>query len=186
MLALTLLLLSVPAQIGAPRGVHLLDDAPLLAQAPPLVPVEPQASDAQVSARQLEVDLEALRKARPSIGGGIALVTTGGGLAALGGLYLALSAALGAPMAIIYVGGGLLAVGLPLAIIGVWLLYNRLEERGRIDAESKVLKEQLQQRRRLEQPQLQQPRQPYAPPPPDAPAPQVRGPEASMLIARFD
>ncbi len=183
MLALCLVMLSLPGQIGTPRGVRLLADAPLLAQAPPLVPSETVPSDAQVSAQQLEVDLAALKKARPSIGGGVALVASGGGVAALGGLYLALSATLGAPAVIIYLGAGLLGVGLPLAVIGIWLLYNRIEERARIDAETKVLKEQLQQRRRIEQ---LQPRQPEVLPPPDAPPPQVRGPDASMLIARFE
>lgn len=185
MLALTLVMLSLPGQIGSPRGVHLLDDAPLLAQAPPLVPLEPGASDAQVSVQQLQVDLDALKKARPSIGGGIALVTTGGGVAALGALYLALSASLGAPIVIIYVGAALLAVGLPLAVIGIWLLYNRLEDRTRIDAETRVLKEQLRQRQRLEQPVPQL--RPIFPPAEGGPPPQVlRGPDASMLLLRFD
>lgn len=185
MLALTLVMLSLPGQIGAPRGVHLLDDAPLLAQAPPLLPADPVASDAQVSAQQLQVDLDALKKARPGLGGGIALVSTGGGLAALGGLYLGLSAALGAPLFIIYVGVGLLCVGLPLAVIGLWLLYNRIEDRTRIDAETKVLKEQLRAKQRLDQAVPQQ--RPVTPTFQTTPPPQVqRGPDASMLLLRFD
>ena len=178
MLSFTLMVL---AQIGNPAGVHLLDDAPLLAQvAPPMLP-----SDTQVTAQQLQVDIDALKKQRPSLGGGIALVSTGGGLALLGGLYLAISV-------LIPFGGGLspllvigiigLAIGLPLAGIGVWMLFTRLADRQRIDDELKNLRQQLQ----LIQPRTpyQQPRQDQ-PPSQDIPPPQVRAPDSSMLIARF-
>lgn len=178
MLSFTLMVLT---QIGSPAGVHLLDDAPLLAQAgPPMVP-----SDAQVSAQQLRVDIDALKKLRPGIGGGIALVSTGGGLALLGGLYAALSAAVpfgGAfgPLLIIGIVG--LAIGLPLAGIGVWLLFTRIADRQRIDEELTSLRQQLQ----LIEPRTpyQQPRQ-YQPPSQDIPPPQVSTPDASILIARF-
>lgn len=183
MLAFTLVVLS---QIGAPHGVRLLDDAPRLAQLdapPPLVPSAAPASEAQVSAQQLQVDLDALKKQRPGLGGGIALVSAGGTVALLGVLYLAVSSAAffgGGLNPFVIVGAVCLGVGLPLVAIGVWLLYNRLEERKRIDDETKSLKNQLQRMR----PTPYQPRQ-YAPPPADVPPPQVRGPDSTLLMARF-
>ena len=177
LLSFTLIVLT---QIGSPAGVHLLDDSPLLAQLTPTMP-----GDAQVSAQQLQVDIDALRKQRPSLGGGIALVSTGGGLALLGGLYAALSSAIsfgGALSPILIIGIVGLAIGLPLAGIGVWLLFTRIADRQRIDTEIKSLRDQLQ----LVQPRTpyQQPRQ-YQPPSQDIPPPQVSAPDSSMLIARF-
>lgn len=185
MLALTFVVLS---QIGAPHGVRLLDDAPLFAQAdapPPLVPSTAPASEAQVSAQQLQVDLDALKKQRPGLGGGIALVSAGGTVALLGVLYLAVSgtAFFGVGLnPFLIVGVVCLGVGLPLVAIGVWLLYNRVEERKRIDEETRSLKQQLQRLRPPPQQQWQ-PRQ-YAPPS-DLPPPQVRGPDSTLLMARF-
>ena len=75
-------------------------------------------------------------------------------------------------------------VGLPLVALGVWLLYNRLDERKHIDEETAKLKQQLQSR----QPAPQQYAPQLAPPPPsDLPPPQVLspGPDATMLMARF-
>src|SRR5262245_34148739 len=91
MLVFTLVVLS---QIGAPQGVRLLDDAPLLAQADATIVPRP-ATEAQVSSAQLQVDIEGLRKMRPSVGGGIALVASGGTAAVLGGLYMGIGAGLG-------------------------------------------------------------------------------------------
>lgn len=183
MLSFTLVIL---AQIGNPQSIHLLDDSPLLAQvaAPPLLPSSPPATEGQVSARQLQADLDALKRQRPGLGGSITLLAIGGGATVVGALYLLLSTSVGLAF-----GGGLnpflligalgLGVGVPLLVIGVWLLYNRLEDRRRIDQESKSLRQQLQQI------QPSDPR--YAPPGnDDFPPPQVRGPDASMLLARFD
>lgn len=177
--------LVVLCQIGAPQGVRLLDDTPLLAQAPSVVPLPP-ASEARVSAAQLQVDLEALRKMRPSVGGGIALVASGGTAALLGGLYLGLGAgigSLGAAISPFFVLGAIgLGVGAPLILIGVWLLYNRIEERNRIDEEMKSLRLQLQQARPPPRPSA-----PYSPPPPSEilPPPQVLGPENALQLAAF-
>ncbi len=182
MLAFTLVVL---CQIGSPQGVRLLDDAPLLAQAPSLVPMVP-ATEAQVSSAQLQVDIEALRKMRPSVGGGIALVASGGTAALLGGLYLGIGAGLGGFAGAVnpfFVLGAIgLGLGAPLVLIGVWLLWNRIEERARIDEEMKNLRLQLQQARPPPRPTV-----PIGPPPPSEilPPPQVRGPDNSMLIARF-
>lgn len=182
MLSFALVLLS---QIGAPQGVHLLDDTPLLAQVgPPLTPAP--ASEAQVSAQQLQVDLDALKKQRPGLGAGIALVSSGGTTALLGGLYLGLSSALGsfagAVNPLMVIGAIGLAIGLPLVIIGVWILYNRLEERQLIDAETKKLREELKR----VQPRPPPPQRQYAPPPPsNLPPPQVLGPDARIELAQF-
>ena len=185
MLALTLVALSL-GQIGSPRGVHLLDDTPLLAQAaPPLVPtadLQPQ-SDAQVSAQQLQVDLAALKQQRPSIGGGIALVSAGGTVALLSVSYLGLSgvAFFAGINPFIMIGAVGLGVGLPLVVIGIWLLYNRLEERKHIDEQTARLKKELQ----LRQPQRTPSVPANTPPGLDLPPPQVRGPAPTMLIASF-
>lgn len=181
--------LVVLCQIGAPQRVRLLEDAPvLLAQSPSLVMPVP-ATEARVSAAQLQVDLEALRKMRPSVGGGIALVASGGTAALLGALYLGIGAglgSLGSAVSPFFVLGAIgLSVGGPLIMIGVWLLYNRIEERNRIDAEMKSLRLQLQQARPAARPSA--PYVPASPPPPTelVPPPQVRGPDSSMVIASF-
>lgn len=148
MLTLTVLMLTMTGDVGA-RSARLLDEPALrLAQvdAPPLVPVEP--SDAQVSAAQLQVDLDALKRQRPGIGGPISLVAIGGSLAILGGVYTLVGAStsgfgVSAVASMIYVGIGLLAVGVPMAVLGVWLLVTRLGDRAAIDAEMKRLRQQL-------------------------------------------
>jgi hypothetical protein len=182
MLAFTLVVL---CQIGSPQGVRLLDDAPLLAQAPSMVPMVP-ATEAQVSSAQLQVDIEALRKMRPSVGGGIALVASGGTAALLGGLYLGIGAGLGGFAGAVnpfFVLGAIgLGLGAPLVLIGVWLLWNRIEERGRIDEEMKNLRLQLQQSR--PPPRLNAP---VSPPPPSEilPPPQVLERGNSIQLASF-
>lgn len=147
MLALTLMVLS---QIGSPQGVHLLDDSPLLAQvAPPLVP-SPVQSDAEVSVQQLQADIDGLKKLRVGLGAGVTLLAVGASGAAVGALYLGLntvlSTAAGGLSAIVILGIIGICVGLPLLTIGVWILYNRLEERKRIDDETASLKKELRRR----------------------------------------
>ena len=185
MLALTLVALSL-GQIGSPRGVHLLDDTPLLAQVePPLVPAAEPQSQAQVSAQQLQVDLDALKKQRPSLGGGTALVASGGTVALTGAFYLAISslASFGGGINLFIIIGAVgLGIGLPLVAIGIWLLYNRIEDRKHIDEETARLKKELQ----LRQPQRSPNGPTITPPGLDIPPPQVRGPAPTMLIARFD
>ena len=116
MLSFTLVLLS---QIGTPQGVHLLDDAPLLlAQvAPPLLPATQPSTDAQVSALQLQVDIAALKKQRPGLGAGIALVSAGGTSALLGALYMGLSTAIGSFGGTVNPLGLLLGALVPTAIV---------------------------------------------------------------------
>ena len=176
MLAFTLLLLT---QIGSPQGVRLLDDAPLQVQVTPGL-----QSDAQVSAQQLQADIDGLKKMRQGLGAGVTLVAIGGSGAALGAINLALSSVLSGGGGInIFVVLGVIGfgVGLPLLTIGVWILYNRLEERKRIDDETTSLKKELLRRR------AQPANRPYIPPPQfDLQPPQTRGPDASLILAQFD
>ena len=164
---LSLTLVAVLAGIGAPQGVHLVDAPVLMTEAP-------------VSVAQLQVDLDALKRLRPSLGGGVALVIVGGSGALLGGLFVALALSFGSvassvlPILVLGVVG--LAIGLPLAVIGTWLLINRVEERGRIDALSATLRVQLLEQRAREQ------RQPFSLP---ALPPQVLGPLPDLVLARF-
>ena len=177
-LALTLCL----GQLGAaPRAAHLLDE--VAAQVPldaPLVQAEP----VRVSAAQLQVDIAALKRMRPSVGGGIGLMVAGLSVAAAGGLYLGLGASLsglgGSGLEIFaYLGGGLMAIGLPLAMAGIWLLVTRGAERELIDDEMERMKKQLAAQQRLEQ----QFRAPVGPPPPFPSGALQRVP--TVEVARF-
>jgi len=167
MVFFTLILLS---QIGSPQGVHLLDDSPLL-----------PSSDAEVSALQLQADIDGLKKQRPGLGAGVALTIAGGSASLLGALYSALSFAAGVP-GLLIIGAVGLGIGLPLIVLGAWLLYNRIEVRNRIDEEIVRLRRELQIRKSAA------PHQQYHPAPPllNLPPPQVLGPESSILIAQFD
>jgi hypothetical protein len=154
MLALTIVLLSVSGDLGSAHSARLLDDAPvLLAQAPMppavVVPANPEMSDAQVSAQQLQVDIDALRRQRPGLGGGIALVATGGGVALLGGYFMlmaALTSSFGVmltanPLFILAIGS--FVIGAPLMVIGIWLLVTKVEQRNLIDAEITKLRQEM-------------------------------------------
>lgn len=179
---LTLTLLVVTMSGGMPSARLL--DAPLVAEvAPPLVPSTVAPSDAQVSAAQLQVDLEALKRERPSLGAPITLLAVGGSFGLLGAVYLITSAGFGpvlgavSPLLVLGIIG--VGAGVPMLVIGTWLLINRVGERSRIDAEMTRLKGQLQQRRqeeRLAPPQQQQM---------DEPPPQVQGPSPTLRLAQF-
>lgn len=153
MLALTIVLLSVSGDLGSAHSARLLEDAPLFAQAlpppPPMVPSEPELSDAQVSAQQLQVDIDALRRQRPGLGGGIALIATGGGIALLGG-YFMLMAAITSSFGVMLTANPLFVlaiasfvIGAPLMVIGIWLLATKIEQRNLIDAEVNKLRLEL-------------------------------------------
>lgn len=178
MIALALLVLTLPAQASLadhlPRGVHLLEPA-LLAQADaPLL--ETEATSAPVTVEQLQAELSALRRMRPSLGLPVTLVSVGGSSGLLGVLYLAISLAMGSfaqTTPFLALGLVFLGVGLPLAILGGWFLYHRLGDRTRIDAEVRSLTTQLRQ--------LQAP--PGGPPPGAVPVVTVAPP--ALLLARF-
>lgn len=141
MTPLTLLLLCLSSQVGvadAPRSARLLAqlDAPTLEAPPP-------------SVAQLQADLAALRRLRPSLVAPVTFLTVGISSAALGGLYLGLSALIGATgggsLPLLVMGIGALGLGLPLTVLGAWMLHHRLGDRARIDAELRALQQQLQQ-----------------------------------------
>jgi len=162
-LVLTLALTLTAGQLGSvPRSARLVE-AQLPADAPMAIP-EPEVSSAQ-----LQLDLQALKRMRPSIGGGIGLLIGGTVAAAAGGLYLGIGLGLSASSGIVvlaYLGGGIVALGLPLAVVGVWLLITRTAEREPIDKEIIKLNVQLQQQLRREA----QRRRAFAVPPPSPPA----------------
>ncbi len=179
MLPLTLLVLSLPAQASLadhlPRGVHLVE-ATLLAQAepPPLLGADLAPP---VSLKQLQADYDALRRSRPSFGGPITMLGLGGGGSLLGVTYLVVSTSMGlfsGTTVFLVLGIAFLAVGLPLGIIGAWLLYHRIADRVRLEQEMKALQAQMQELR-------QTPAQELPPPPPL----QVEGPAPRLLLARF-
>jgi hypothetical protein len=175
-LALTLLTGGTDVSIGMPAGVHLLAEAP-----PPLLPAEPLLSDAQASASQLQIDIEALRKGRPGLGGAITLISVGGTFAILGAIYAATSAGLGTVLgginSLLIIGIVGLAIGVPMIVIGVWMIVNRIAERSRTDEEIKRLRVLLDERRKQERE--------FAPPPGQGFAPQVMAPRPSLVLALF-
>lgn len=159
MLVLTLALTLTSGQLGSvPRSARLLEGQ-FPPDAPVAMPIEPE-----VSVAQLQVDLQALKRMRPSIGAGIGLLIGGTVAAAAGGLYLGLGVSLGATSGVVvlaYLGGGIMGIGIPLAVVGLWLLIVRGAEREPIDKEIIRLNIELQRQMRREQ----QRRREYAAPP---------------------
>lgn len=154
MLVLTLALMTATGDLGAHHAARLLTDAPLLAQAP----LQPPAADADVSWQQLQADIDGLRRARPSIGGGMALTISGGAVALAGGFLMLTGGLAFAGSTLPILSNPIFVIGLipliaaaPIILIGVWALSNALEQRGRIDAEVARLR-QLQQQRRAREP----------------------------------
>lgn len=146
MLTVALSLLLTQSIADTPRSARLLETT-VLAQLPPAPSADaPLAAPPTelVSAAQLQVDIAALKRMRPGIGGGIALIAAGGGLSVAGGFYLAIGLA-ATVVPIWAIGVGALVVGLPLAVIGIWLLINAIPERARIDREIDLLRRQLAQ-----------------------------------------
>lgn len=149
-LPLTLVLLSTSAQIGSPQHVRLVDDAPLLAQVT-LSPVPMvSAPDEPVPSAQLQADLAALRKMRPSLGLPVTLIIVGGASALVCGFLELMIAGLRgfggnagtSPLIVAAVGA---SISLPIGTLGSWLLYDRLAERGRLDKEARALRLELGQ-----------------------------------------
>lgn len=176
MLALALTLSLCSGQLGAvPRSAHLLEDS-VLAQAPAAINLEPGVSSAQ-----LEVDLKALKRLRPSIGGGIALLVSGLSASAAGGLYMALGLGLSSVSGlgvIAIMGGAVLAIGLAASMLGLWLIITRGAERELVDNEMARLKAQLEMQRGAPQ----EKRGPAVPPPPPFPQASVL---PALEVARF-
>jgi hypothetical protein len=182
MLALSLILLTVTGDVGVPRAARLLDAPTVLAQgSPPLVP-SATVSDGQVSAAQLQVDIDGLKRQRPGLGGAITLIAVGGSLSLVGALYLVMGASSGgfvsALGSLMFVGLASVGIGVPMTILGVWMTVNRLAERAAIDDELKRLKLQLDEARLRGPPAYR--------PPTSGGAPQVElGRDDGLLLARF-
>ncbi|MFT3709645.1 MAG: hypothetical protein QM817_18605 [Archangium sp.] len=144
-LSVTLLLAQAPSISGTPRSAYLLAQADV----PP--PIYAPPPEAPASAQQLQVDIAALKRMRPGIGGGIALVASGGGLAIAGGFYTALGVAANT-VPIWVMGIVALSIGAPLAVVGIWLLVNAVGDRERINTEIGKLQRELSDRQRLAPP----------------------------------
>ena len=174
-LVLTLALTLTSGQLGSvPRSARLVE-----AQVPadaPMATLEPEVSSAQ-----LKLDLLTLKRMRPSIGAGVGLLIGGTVAAAAGGLYLGVGLGLSASTGVVvlaYLGGGIVGLGLPLALVGVWLLITRTAEREPIDNEIVKLNVQLQQQLRREQ----QRRRDFGAPPP---TPSAGNPGEGLQLAAF-
>lgn len=140
MLALTTLLLTLSGDVNV-HSARLLDAPPAFAQ----------VEDAQLprtSIPQLEVDIRALERMKPSLGGVGALFGVGGGVALGGGLFLFLGAITASTEVFLIVGGTALGIGVTLVAVGIWLLVERINERGRINDTIRELKQQLVEQRR--------------------------------------
>ncbi|MFO0597177.1 MAG: hypothetical protein U0228_17825 [Myxococcaceae bacterium] len=147
-LSAALVVTALPFESEGPvagRSARLLDQDGVLVGVPP----PPPEMVMPASAPQIQTDIAALRRMRPGIGGGIALIVAGGALMAAGGLYTALG--VGVNVVVMWaMGVGCLVVGGPVLVIGVWLLVTRLPERDRIDAELNRLRLELAERQRLD------------------------------------
>ncbi len=124
-----------------PSGVWLLDDG-ALAQSPPPLP-QRSVEDPPVQVRslsQLKADYAALEDSKPGLAGGIVLLAIGGTIA-VNGLFALLFGSLSSTFLI--VGLVFAGIGLPLALVGVWLLVTRIAERRAIDAELEGIQRQI-------------------------------------------
>ncbi len=136
MLALTVVLLSISGDVSEGRSARLLDDAPL----------------ERTSVPQLQADLAALKRIRVSLAGPVVMISVGLGFSLFGGMLIALDTVLiggfSAMSPILVMGIVGVAVGTPLLVLGAWLLWQRLDERSRIEATSRELRLQLNEQQR--------------------------------------
>lgn len=140
MLVLATLLLTISGDVNAGRSARLLPDEPLLAQEEAPLP--------RTSIQQLEVDLRALQRMRPSYGAPGAFIGIGGGLALAGGLFVFVGAlTVTSAEVLLWFGAAVAGVGVCLVALGVWLLVERIEERGRVDRTILELRRQLAEQR---------------------------------------
>ncbi len=192
MLLLTLALSSVTGGLladHAPTGVYLVEhgalaqaDAPPPPPPPSVMPEAPNASTAATAAK-MRADLEMLEASKPSIAAGLTM-TIIGGVGVLAGVSISY---LGLIFAAIGSGGGAFIVGLvtlgiaiPILVVGIILMVTVSHERRAIDRSMSSIRQQL---RNLEHPPVPAPNSPTNT---NGPSPlQVRGPDASMLIAAF-
>lgn len=169
MLTTTLAML-VTAMVSNPSA-HLLDPALLAqAEAPPsltLPPMNPAATP-----EQLRAEIRELESLKPSLGLPITLLVIGG-IVAVNGLGVVVLGIISTPL--LLVGLVITGIGVPLLILGAVLLSNRIAERKQYNEEIELRENRLRQYERMG------PQSPASPWPP----PQVRGPEAPLLLATF-
>jgi hypothetical protein len=195
MLLLTLALSSVTGGLlaeHAPAGVYLVEhgalaqaDAPPPPPPPSVMPDAPGAPSASVAATaaKMRADLEMLEDSKPSIAGGLTMTIIGGvgTVAAIGILYFSLIfALLGSGGGVFIAGLVTLGIAVPILVVGIILMVRASHERRAIDRDMSSIRQQL---RTLEHPPVPAPNSPTNT---NGPSPlQVRGPDASMLIAAF-
>jgi hypothetical protein len=166
MLVLTLLLSTVSTGLLAEHApARVLVKGGALAQT--------QAAPDVRSAPQLQADLDALERSRPSLAPGITLLVVGGlgEVAGVGVGFLSLLALWGTGLAVALL---TLLVASPVLALGVVLLVRAIVTRRHVDHNEASLKQRL---RELEAPS--------APTPSEVSPPQVRGPDTSVLLAVF-
>lgn len=136
MLALTVVLLSISGDVSEGRSARLVDDAPL----------------ERTSVPQLQADLAALKRMRVSLGGPVAMFSIGLGLSLFGGMFIVLDTVLIGGFSILspilvmgFIGAGL---GVPLVVLGAWMLWQRIDDRARIEALSQELRRQINEQQR--------------------------------------
>lgn len=156
MLLSVVLSLSAASVGDVPRSAMLLAANEQFAQSePPMVPAPTPGPGigapnfgAQTPAAQLLYEIAALRRERPGIGGAVTLLGIGGGLGIAGAFYFLISGLVGGftfsnPLMVIGLVG--MCIGLPMALIGTWLLIGKLNERHRIGEEIHRLETELKQ-----------------------------------------
>lgn len=141
MLALTTLLLTLSGDVNVQHGARLLDEPPAFAQLD-------EQNLPRTSIPQLEVDIRALERMKPSLGIVGALFGVGGGVALAGGLFLFVGAITSSTEVLLIIGATGLGVGVAMVAVGIWLLVERINERGRINETIRELKQQLVEQRR--------------------------------------
>lgn len=153
MLALSLMVLLQGSIADAPRAATLLAqlDTPPLLSAPPGPALAAPAVPTDVSTARLNYELNVLRRARPGLGGAVTLMSVGAGALLSGGVYLLLSVAVGTTLSLLnpiaVVGIGLMVLGMPLTMIGVWMVVGRVQDRQALDPEIRRLEAELRARR---------------------------------------
>ncbi len=144
--------LAVSSLGDVPRSAVLLGATEQFEQsAPPLVPAQQapfigQPLMGEPTSAQLLAEIAVLRRERPGLGGAVTLLSIGGGLGIAGIFYFALSGLAGGftfsnPLMVIGLVG--MCIGLPMALIGTWLLIGRLNERQRIGVEIRRVENEL-------------------------------------------
>lgn len=106
----------------------------------------------EISVEQLQTDLKAVRKLNPSLAAPIIFMTSGFGVAFGAGVYFLTGTTAGtvAATVLVVIGGLAVAAACVLVAVGAYMLFNRIEQRVAIAAETRRLTQELQLARRRE------------------------------------